>query len=145
MRRGVRGVTVRLRYVKQVGFWPSGNPRLYYRRDGKYTPLPDSDPGDPRFLRAYAMAVRGDPQDTKKPVSGTIDAAVVAFMRSDICLGVSENTRRVWRRGLEDIRRRYGKAPISGLRLRHVEADLERFTGNPANQRLKIWRAAGAW
>ena len=34
---------VRLRYVKEVGFWPAGNPQLYCRRDNKCTPLDLSD------------------------------------------------------------------------------------------------------
>jgi len=144
MRRTVRGSAVKLRYIKAVGKWPSGRPRLYYRKDGKYTPLPDLPTHDPKFLAAYAQAATGDPQATK-PITGTVEAALVAFMRSDIYLSVSDNTRRVWRSGIEDIRTRYGKAAIQALRPHHIEADLQRFTGNPANQRLKIWRALGAW
>jgi integrase len=135
---------VRLRYIKAVGEWPSGRPRLYYRKDGKYTPLPDLPTHHPEFLAAYAKAATGDAKATK-PISGTMDAALVAFMRSDVYLSVSDATRRVWRRGIEDMRQRYGSAAIQVVKPMHVETDLKRFTGNPANQRLKIWRAVGAW
>lgn len=84
---------MKLRYIKAVGKWPSGRPRLYYRKDGKYTPLPDMPTHDPKFLAAYAQAATGDPQATK-PITGTLEAALVAFMRSDVYLSVSDNTRR---------------------------------------------------
>lgn len=147
MRRAVRGsTTVRLRLTFVSGSWPSGNPRMYVRRKGqKNTPLPDLPPQDPRFLAAYAAILGGDAPVKQPVISGTIAAGIIAFMRSDKYLGVSENTRRVWRRGLDDMRSRYGAGRAAHLTARHIRQDLDRLTPNPANQRLKIWRALCAW
>lgn len=135
---------MRLRYIKAVGTWPSGNPRLYVRKGGQYTALPDLPAHDPAFLKAYALAIAGKEQ-AQKPVTGTIGAALVAFMQSDVYLSVSDSTRSAWRRSVEDMRKRYGHSVLSDLRPKHVEADLSRLSGNPANQRLKVWRAVCGW
>lgn len=145
MRRSFPGRTVKLRHIKQSGWWPSGNPRLYLRVPGqsKNPALPDLPPDDPRFLAVYADLLKTKTPDPVR--TGTIAAAVIAFQASDKYLGVSENTRRVWRRGLDDIRTRYGRGVLSDLRTDHIRLDLDRLKPNPANQRLKIWRAACGW
>lgn len=145
MRQPFRGTSVRLKGLSQSGFWPSGNPRLYLRRKGMPTvPMPDAKPESPRFLAAYLAAHDGKEQ-VQKARTGSIAAAVTAFLASDEYLSKAATTRAVWRRGLDDIRKRYGAGKLSDLAERHIRLDLARLKPNPANQRLKIWRAACAW
>lgn len=133
-----------LRYVKQAGHWPSGNPRLYLRRDGKLTPLPDADPASPAFLAAYAKLL-GGAVPAPAPGKGTIGAACHAFLKSDRYAAAAPATRALWRRAMDDIRARYGAARLADLEPKHVRADLARLTPNPATTRLKAWRAAAKW
>lgn len=145
MRQPVRGTAVRLKGLSRSGTWPSGNPRLYLRRAGEKTvPMPDAPMHSPRFLAAYVAAQDGK-DIVQKPRTGSIAAAVVSFLASDEYLGKAATTRAVWRRGLDDIRKRYGAALLSDLAEKHIRLDLARLKPNPANQRLKIWRAACAW
>lgn len=144
MRRTFWNGQVKLRYTKQAGWWPSGHPRLYVRRKGyQMVPLPDMAPDDPRFLAALAKASGAI---IPEPVrTGTIAAAIIAFRRSDKFLSVAASTRDVWRRGLDDMRRRYGKGNLADLRPDHIRADLAGRGVNPGRQRLKIWRALCGW
>lgn len=134
-----------LRYIKQAGHWPSGHPRLYVRRSGKLTPLPDADPSSPVFLAAYAKAMGLDAPPAPAPTSGSIGAACIAFLRSDRYMAAAPATRAIWRRAMDDIRGRYGRGRLSDLEPKHIRADLARLQPNPATTRLKAWRAAARW
>lgn len=143
MRQPVRGI--RLKGLSQSGTWPSGNPRLYLRRAGaKAVAMPDAPAHSPKFLAAYLAAYDGKPP-VAKAVTGTIAAAVAAFIASDEYLSKAATTCAVWRRGLDDIRKRYGAGMLSDLFERHIRTDIARLKPNPANQRLQIWRSAFAW
>lgn len=140
MRRHLQDI--RLKHINRSGHWPSGNPRLYYRPPGrKAVALPDLEANDPKFLQAYLDAEKGLSDKPAPLRTGSLAAAVVAYLASDTYLSLAASTRRVWRTGAEDIRRRYGKAVLREIETRHIRADLARLTGNPANHRLKIWRS----
>lgn len=146
MRRHLWGQAVTLKHINKSGTWPSGNPRLYYRPKGeKAVALPDMPMDAPAFLAAYAAAAGLSSLPEPPAQTGTIAAAIVAFMRSDEWHSKAQTTRAVWRRGLDDIRGRYGKAPIAKLEARHIRVDLARLAPNPARQRFKIWRALLGW
>ena len=103
MRSGVWGRSVRLRYLVQIGAWPSGNPRLYLRRKGqRWVPMPDLPADEPAFLAFYAAAL-GSSVTPSPPRTGSIHAGVEAFQRSDAYLAVAPSTRAVWRRHLARI------------------------------------------
>lgn len=145
MRRAFRNGRVTLRYIKQAGHWPSGNPRLYIRRKGhKLTPLPDLDPASPKFLAAYAKATGADAPPSGHG-KGTIGAACLAFLKSADYAAAAPATRALWRRAMDDIRARYGYGRLDDLEPKHIRADLARLTPNPATTRLKAWRAAARW
>lgn len=146
MRRPVPGGIVKLKYLHQSGVWPGGNPRLYVRRAGqRRVPMPDLAPSDPAFLLAYARALGMSTPPAPPAASGSIGAAVTAFLASDRYLGTSAGTRALWRRALDDIATRYGRALLADLEPRHIRADIARLTPHPATQRLKVWRAACKW
>lgn len=141
MRRGIR-----LKHLNPAGKWPSGNVRYYFRPKGqKGVALPDLPPDHPGFLAAYARAAGMKEPPLPKPGTGTIAAAVLAFLASDDFLARAATTRAQWRRGLDFIRKTYGHAMVKDLQARHIEADLSKLRPHPANNRLKVWRAACAW
>jgi integrase len=150
MRRVVSG-GIRLKHLNQSGRWPSGNPRLYYRPKGeKGVALPDLPPDAPGFLEAYARAAGGEPQvgkpQAEKPhPTGTIGAAIVAYLRSETFSALALSSRMVWRRALDDMRRRYGEGDLVDLRTRHIRIDLAPLAAHPANNRLKVWRSFCRW
>ena len=147
MRRTVRG-GVRLKGLSQSGFYPSGNPRLYYRRKGeKPVAMPDAPKDSAAFLKAYTEAAAGLPPEGVKavPRTGTIGAGVLAYKKSDHFLTIAPSTRERWRRMLEDIATRYGVARLVDLEPKHIRKDLARLDPHPANNRLKVWRALGRW
>lgn len=140
MRRGVR-----LRHLNPAGRWPSGRPRYYYRRPGgKNYPLPDADPGDPEFLRAYAEAARKAEVATSG-APGSIAAAIDLYLRSPAFRKLGTLTQGRRRRLLDDFRARYGAAPMRDLRPRHIRKDLSLFEGHAAHARLKAWRHFCKW
>lgn len=145
MRRSFRNGRMKLRYVSQSGHWPSGNPRLYVRRAGKRTPMPDADPASAAFLAAYAKAVGLDAAPAPPAATGTIAAACLAFLRSDSYANAAPATRALWRRAMDDIRARYGAGKLADLGPKHIRADLARLKPNPAATRFKAWRAAAKW
>jgi site-specific recombinase XerD len=137
---------VRLKHLSQSGVFPSGNPRFYYRPKGrKGLALPDLPADHPKFLAAYAAASGAKDLPDPPVLTGTIAAAVVAFLRSDAYHAAAPNTRRVWYRGLQRIRESYGRGRLADLAAQHIRADLARLKPNPAVQRLKIWRAMLGW
>lgn len=134
--------------LKPSGKWPSGNTRYYYRNAKPAIPMPDAPKDSPEFLKAYADAASGNPRKVRGKIqhrTGTIGAGVRAFLASDSYLTRAASTRAVWRRMLEDIEVRYGKAKLADLRSTHIRKDLARLKPHPANNRLKVWRALGRW
>lgn len=144
MRRHLQRRGIRLKYLNQSGFWPSGNPRFYYRPPGrKGVPLPDLPADDPAFLAAYSKAAGA--RNKPKSRTGTLGAAVDAFLASDAFLSRATSTRGVWRRMLDDMTHRYGTADFTEIQTRNIRTDLARLGPHPANNRLKVWRALMRW
>ena len=149
MRRPIRG-GVRLKHLNRSGTFRSGNPRFYFRPKGaKGKPLPDLPPDDPKWHAAYTELLRahegGKPSPTVRHATGTIGAALRAFLASDAYLARAQSTRAVWRRMIEDIESRYATARLEDLRSRHIRQDLARLDPHPANNRLKVWRGFCRW
>lgn len=143
MRRNIRGA-VRLKHLNASGLFPSGNARYYYRPPGqKGIPLPDAPKDSPEFLAAYAKAAKGHrPFDPRARFnSGTIGAGIQAYKGSDVFIGLASSTRENRRRALEDMQRQYGTAKMADLQSKHIRQDLAPRDPNPANNRLKVWRA----
>lgn len=146
MRRAFRTNRVRLKHLNRSGAWPSGNPRWYYRPKGtKAVPLPDKPHDHPEFLAAYAAAAGLSAPPVPKHGQGTIGEGVALFLASSAYTAKSEATRAVWRRMLDDIRKRYGAALSKDLQPKHIVADLSGRGPHPANNRLKVWRALCRW
>lgn len=135
--------------LKVSGRFPSGNPRHYFRTPtgSPDIPLPDAPKDSPEFLKAYAEAAEG--KRVKAPYvhhkSGTIGAAIRAFMASDFYRTRADSTREGWRRTLADFEGKYAKARLSDLQPKHIRQDLSPLKPNPANNRLKVWRALCKW
>jgi integrase len=145
MRRGIRG-GVRLKHLNASGQYPSGNVRFYYRPKGaKGIALPDFPPENHKFLAAYAEAVNGVVLQTNTHSTGTIGAAIRAYLASDKYLSLAVSSRGVWRRQADDICFRYGKAKLVDLLPKHIRQDLARLDPHPANNRLRVWRSLCRW
>lgn len=143
MRRGVR--TTKLKHLNPAGTFPSGNTRFYYRPKGqKGIPMPDLPTNDPKFLAAYVVAAGDRPRSPT--VTGSIAAAITAYKKSDSFMnGLAASTRSTRRRILDDLAERYGHGRLADLQPRHIQADLDRFSGHVANGRLRVWRGLCAW
>lgn len=144
MRRTL-STTIRLKHLNPSGKWPSGNVRYYYRPKGqKGVRMPDLPPDHPKFLAAYAAASGEVPRAPVRP--GTLGAAVIAYKASDeFKKGLAASTRSRRRTTLDEIGEKYGAGRVADLRFDHIKADLARFSGHARNNRLKVWRAFGAW
>lgn len=134
----------RLKHLNPSGKLPSGNTRYYYRPKGKKgVAMPDLPPGHPDFLAAYAKAAGVTPRALV--TRGSLGAALVLYKASDDYALLATTTRAQRRPILDDLVERYGHAPREGLARRHIEKDLERFTGSVRNNHLKVWRGLCAW
>lgn len=139
-----------MKHLNRSGTFASGNPRYYFRPKGQRgTALPDLPPNSPGWLDAYSAALQA--HDGSKPsphvrhATGTLGAALRAYLASDHYLGLALSTRGVWRRMIEDIEKRYGTARLGDLQPRHIRQDLARLEPHPANNRLKVWRGFARW
>ncbi len=143
MRLSLRNV--KLKHLSQSGVWPSGNARLYYRPKGqKGVAMPDLPQDHPKFLAAYAKAAGVKPE--APVIEGSIASAIAAYKASDAFLiGLKASTRSVRRRMLDDIAERYGFGRVRDLATKHIQKDLDRLSGHPANNRLRAWRGLCAW
>ena len=137
----------RMPYLDRVGEFPSGNPRFYFRLPGgPRVPLPDLPRDHPKFLKAYADAAAGRPAPARgQSAPGSIGAGVAGYLASEHYLTLATSTRGVWRRALDDIRTRYGRALLVDLRASHIRKDLAPLAAHAANNRLKVWRALARW
>jgi site-specific recombinase XerD len=98
------------------------------------------------FLKAYLDLHGAAPEPILGDFDkGTIGAGVAAYLSSKTFLTLSEKTQQQRARPCLDIQVRYGKAPLSGLKERHIRQDLSALEGNPANHRLKAWRGLFAF
>lgn len=144
MGRNVRGV--RLKHLNRSGRWPSGNPRYYYRpKGGKGIPMPDAPMDSPVFLEAYARAARARTMDVMAHAPNSLGAATRAYLGSDAFHRLAPSTRAYMRRQADHVAQEYGVVPFRQLTSRNIRADLARRDPNPANMRLRFWRALCSW
>ena len=136
-----RGPTLKHVQTQRVG----GKEYHYLRVPGqKAVRLPDLPVSHPDFLRAYLSHVGGT-EPASAPESGTVAALVVAFLKSDMFLGLSKNYRAVIRHHADAIKTRGAKAQVAHLRGDHIRRDLATLPPHPANSRLKAWRKICAY
>ncbi len=146
MRPAFRGI--RLKGLKPSGRWPSGNVRYYYRHATPATPMPDAPKDSPAFLRAYADAAAGKPAKVRGKIrhrTGTIGAGIRAFLASDAFMARATSTRAQWRRAAEEFEGFFAAARLEDLQPKHIRKYLAQFGPQPANNRLKVWKAMGRW
>ena len=55
--------------------------------------------------------------------------------------GKSSTYQGMMRRHAEDTAQKYGPGKLRGLTAKYIEMDLNKLDPNPANDRLKVWRA----
>ena len=136
-----------MKHLNPSGRFPSGNVRYYYRPKGqKGIAMPDLPSDHPNFLAAYAEAAGSTKPVRAKANSGSLSLAVEGYLKSDVFLvRLAEGTRSARRRMLDEISERYGHGRVTDLRTKHIEADLNRFTGHARNNHLKAWRGFGKW
>lgn len=135
MRRDLRGA-VRLKGIVERRN-ADGSIRRYLRRGGRILgTLPADLPLDhPRLLAAYAALLAEEPAAAEP---GTVASLTVSACRTARYRELSDGYRAMLRRHFEAIRAATGKAPVRGLRPRHVTADVE-AADSPVD-RLKAWR-----
>ncbi|MBY5974880.1 tyrosine-type recombinase/integrase [Ferrimonas balearica] len=139
-----------MKHLNRSGTFPSGNARFYFRPKGQRgVPLPDLPTDHPEWLSAYSALLAahdgGKPSPEVRHRTGTIGAALRAYMASDHFLGLASSTRGTRRRMIEDIEALYGRGVLADLLPRHIRQDLARLPPHPANNRLRVWRAFGRW
>lgn len=136
-----------MKYLSQSGFFPSGNPRWYFKPKGqKGVAMPDAPSESLEFLQAYVTISGNAP--TPKPKTfgaGSLGAGVTAYLGSSAYHGMATSTKERWRSRCDDIRRRYGAATLENLSARNIKKDLSTFEGHSRNNRLKVWRSLCAY
>ncbi|GHC12776.1 integrase/recombinase [Gemmobacter nanjingensis] len=110
----------------------------YHRPTG--TRLPDLPEDHPEFVAAWARAESGMPDRAPPVASGSVAKIIRDVRQSKRFLDYSDAYRAAMLRHMDAIADSYGKAPVSGVRAKHIEADLSKLDANPANARLKAWR-----
>ncbi|QIR85042.1 tyrosine-type recombinase/integrase [Paracoccus sp. AK26] len=147
MRRDLKGNAVKLKHVKTIT--KASGTRLHYLAvpGHKMVRLPDGPKDTPEFLMAYAAAMA-----SKKPVQGgpkhspgSIAEALSVYQQCPAFLDLAQATREQRRRQIDKIAKTWGAAKLADLRETHIEADLAKLSGHPANSRLKVWRGFCAW
>lgn len=119
---------------------PNGRPRWYFRRGDVLIALPDIPTDDPRFVAAWAQALaeyeRAIPAPEKATGGfATLCRSALAHKRTK---ALSASYRAALRRHVDDLVREFGALPVSGLRDRHIAANVA-AADNPG-ARLKTWR-----
>ncbi len=147
MRRPVRPRGLKLKYIKTVTK-PNGKRFIYYSEPGKpRVRLPDLPHNSAKFLKAYVAAQQEALTSPRKirARTGSIAAAIEAYLSSDSFMANRASTRDTKRRRLDALRKDYGDAKMSDLRARHIQADITKLPGHAANNRLRAWRALCLW
>ncbi|VDS07527.1 Tyrosine recombinase XerC [Paracoccus haematequi] len=117
----------------------------YHRATG--IRLPDLPETHPDFVTEWAKAEAKakSPLETaqrRKPVlPGQIAAAVRDMLHGAWFRGKSPTYQGMMRRHAEDIAAKYGTGKIKAVTAHNIETDLGKLDPNPANDRLKVWRA----
>jgi site-specific recombinase XerD len=143
--------SIRLKYVHS---FPDrhGKLRFYFRRHGRRAPLRGL-PGSVEFMEAYQMALASQPLSQTADIGssrtkpGTINAAIVAYVRSVEFLKKSPSTQRNYRGVLNRFREAHGDKRVSTLEQRHLTRILAGMIETPeaANILVKVLRGLMAW
>ena len=147
MRRNIRHRGVTLKYVKTVTK-PNGKRFVYYNQPSRpRIRLPDLPHNHPEFLAAYVAAQQAAETAPKRirARTGSLAAAIEAYIASDAFLALRSTTRAGRRPILDTISENYGDATVGDLQSRHIQADIDRHSGHVANNRLKVWRGLCRW
>jgi len=97
--------------------------------------LPDLPENHPEFLRAYVEA------ETVIPKDRSLASLVELFLGSASFRTRKASTQIVWRRRLDFIREQYGKAPVDGIQVQHINKALRKLSPGAARSERTIWRA----
>ena len=116
----------------------------YHRATG--IRLPDLPETHPEFVSAWARAEAGETPLEKAQrraplMPGSIASAVRDLLASAWFRGKSSTYQGMIRRHAEEIGEKYGPGKLRGMTARWIELDLNKLDPNPANDRLKVWRA----
>lgn len=142
MQRQIRG-TVALKGVMTIR--RGAKVHRYLRIKGRpLVPLPDAPLNSPEFLAAYAAALKESGGKVKAP-TGTIRAAIEAYLRSDKFLSLSKVYQHTMRRECEAIAEQAEDAQLRHLRREHIRADLNALPGHRSRKRQKAWRQLCGW
>jgi integrase len=118
---------------------------VYHRSTG--IRLPGDIPEDhPAFIAAYAEALeRADGKRSQRVSSGSVEDVVRRYLASAEFKKLSRSYQEVRRR---DLRRlcdqadgRVAALRFADIKARHIKRDMASLKANPANERLKSWRA----
>lgn len=119
---------------------------VYHRATGKK--LPSDLPEDhPDFLSAYYQAELGLPEKAPEHIvrKNSVEDISNRYLKSHAFAALSESYQDVRRRDIDRLRRELDGAvarlPIQAIRDVHIMADMDALSANPANERLKSWRA----
>ncbi|WP_245231134.1 hypothetical protein [Parasedimentitalea huanghaiensis] len=109
--------------------------------------LPNDIPEDhPKFIAAWSIEEQKKPETKSRAKLGTIAAGCKTYLKSGSYRDLTDSYRPVIRRHVEAIRDTRGKAPVTGLRAYHINADLDPLTPAVARSRLKAWKKlCGFW
>lgn len=113
----------------------------YHRATG--IRLPDDIPEThPDFIDAWAKCEALAPKLPKgaRVPADTIEGICQSLKRSAAWKAVSPGYRQMLARHMDEIRRKYGAVKFTGLRKRHIKADIDNLSPSIANHRLKTWR-----
>lgn len=131
------GAGIRLKGIKRKKV--KGHVYVYRVVRGRYVRMPDLPENSPEFLRAYLEAESIVPQDK------SIASLIEVFLASASFKTRKQSTRAVWRRRLDFIREAYGKVPVDGLQVQHVNRALQKLSPGAARSERTIWRALMAF
>lgn len=141
MRRGIRDGVIALKNLKTVKD-RKGKPRYYVQVKGqKLIRLPDAPLDSPKFLLAYANAMKAATGVEPRPGQGSISALCTSFLKSREFRDNSVSYQAILRRHCMAIEAQGGKSLAQHLKPHHITADMAPLTASVALARLKTWRA----
>lgn len=108
----------------------------YHRITGEK--LPDDDGA----LAARVEEINRSLANRQRPVPGTVAAVIDDYLETPEFKGLADNSRRLYRLYLDDIRRVYGKFQIADIRRAHIKKLRTKLAGTPGrcNVVLKMFR-----
>jgi site-specific recombinase XerD len=110
-----------------------GTVRYYFHRSGKNVPL-SGLPWSPQFMASYEQALNDGTVNTAKARSGSVHAAVIAFLQSDgFANGLANSTRNTRRNILTRFAKEHGDKPVGLMHQQALQNIINRQS--PAVQR----------